>query len=61
MPWVDKNKCIGCGICLNICPVGAITIKNGRAEIDQDKCTHCGKCRDICPQEAIRPIQKILN
>jgi len=55
MPWVNKNKCIGCGACLNVCPVGAITVKDGQAEIDQNKCIRCGKCRVICPQEAIRP------
>jgi len=55
MPWVEQNKCVGCGACINICPAGAISLKNGKAVIDQDKCTHCGKCFDVCPQEAIRP------
>lgn len=55
MPWIDKNKCIGCRACVNICPVGAISMQNGKAVIDQNKCTHCGKCFDVCPQKAIRP------
>jgi len=55
MPWVNQNKCIGCGACVNICPVGAISMENGKAVIDQNKCIHCGKCLDICPQGAIRP------
>jgi Fe-S-cluster-containing hydrogenase component 2 len=61
MPWIDKNKCIGCGTCINICPVGAISIKNGKAIIDQNKCIKCGKCLDVCSQEAIRPNSENPN
>ena len=54
MPWIDKNKCTGCGLCVRECPVNAIIIKEGKAEIDMDKCIRCGKCHDVCPQEAVR-------
>jgi ferredoxin len=54
MPWIDKNKCIGCGICARQCPANAISMKEGKAEIDDDKCIRCGKCHDVCPQEAVR-------
>jgi len=54
MPWVDKNKCNGCGICARECPVGAISIKEGKAEIDMEKCIRCGKCHEVCPQDAVR-------
>ena len=54
MPWVDKEKCIGCQACVQVCPVGAIQMKDGKAEIDMDKCIRCGKCHDICPQNAVR-------
>ena len=54
MPWVNKNKCTGCGLCVRQCPVNAISMKEGKAEIDMDKCIRCGKCHDICPQEAVR-------
>lgn len=41
---VDKDICIGCKLCTRICPVSAISIKNGKAVINKDKCTGCGTC-----------------
>ena len=55
MPWVNKTKCLGCKACVSICPVGAISMVEGKAVINQSQCIHCGKCLTICPQEAIRP------
>jgi formate hydrogenlyase subunit 6/NADH:ubiquinone oxidoreductase subunit I len=54
MPWVNKNKCIGCGICTRKCPANAIIMKDNKAEIDMEKCIRCGKCHEFCPQNAIR-------
>ena len=55
MPWINKNICAGCGICVDYCPTGAISQKkNGIAIIDDDKCIRCGKCHNICPKEAVR-------
>jgi ferredoxin len=54
MPWVDRNICIGCGTCVEECPVGTIVMEDDVAEIHMDKCIHCGKCHDVCEQEAVR-------
>ena len=54
MPWIDKNQCVGCGVCIKICPVNAITMVDNKAVIDQEKCIHCGKCRPVCPLGAIK-------
>ena len=55
IPWINQDKCVGCGVCIDSCPADAISMENERAAIDQDKCTFCGKCFSACPQEAIRP------
>lgn len=52
---VDKKKCIGCGTCVAICPVGAISFgSDGKAVIDTKKCIHCGSCEASCPVAAIK-------
>ena len=52
---VNKEKCIGCGTCVSICPVGAISFdKGGKAVIDKTKCIHCGACEASCPVGAIK-------
>jgi len=53
MPWVDNEKCVGCGICIEKCPVGAISMVNEKARINMKECIHCGICHSVCPQEAV--------
>jgi electron transfer flavoprotein alpha subunit len=49
---VDEKKCIGCGICTKVCPVGAIQLRNGKAKVS-DGCISCGACAGECPMKAI--------
>lgn len=52
---VDKKKCIGCGTCVQLCPVGAISFdSDGKAVIDPAKCIKCGTCEASCPVNAIK-------
>lgn len=49
------KRCYGCGACENICPFGAVSVKEDasgflKAVIDKEKCTDCGKCLTVCPQ-----------
>ena len=56
MVLVDKDECTGCETCVGVCPVEAITMVDGLAEIDQDTCTQCGTCIEECPVEAIKEV-----
>ena len=50
----DSDKCKGCGKCLEVCPHGVFSMKNGRAEIiDKDACIECGACMINCSFGAI--------
>ena len=43
-----ENKCIGCGKCFTVCPVGAHKIVDGKHIVDRKLCTSCGKCAESC-------------
>jgi electron transfer flavoprotein alpha subunit len=44
---VNRHKCTLCGVCVDVCPFGAITV--GETAIDiSDECTLCGMCVDTC-------------
>lgn len=54
MPWVKNEDCIGCGICVDKCPVECISLSDGVAAIDMSRCIHCGVCHIVCPKHAVR-------
>jgi ferredoxin len=54
MPWIDKEKCTGCGICVEKCPTNTIVMEGEKAKIDMDNCIRCGICHDVCPTGAVR-------
>lgn len=50
-----KDKCIGCKMCVEVCPHGVFEIKSGKAEIiDKDACIECGACVNNCPTKALK-------
>jgi len=54
-----RDKCRVCFTCLRECPVKAIRIVNGQAEVMNDRCIGCGNCVKVCSQEAKIPLNSI--
>jgi ferredoxin len=54
MPWVNKELCTGCGICVDECSAGVIVMEEDTAYIKEDACIRCGVCHDVCPEDAVR-------
>ncbi|MBO5274534.1 MAG: glycyl-radical enzyme activating protein, partial [Clostridia bacterium] len=49
-----RSSCTGCGICIEHCEKGAITINDGVIVYDRSKCENCGNCADYCVANARR-------
>ena len=51
---LDLDKCVGCGMCIVVCPHEVFALDNGKVRIDQrDACMECGACAVNCVAEAI--------
>lgn len=51
---LDVNQCIGCNMCINVCPHEVFTTSDKKVQIhNKDKCMECGACAKNCPVAAI--------
>ncbi len=48
--------CLGIGSCADVCPMDAISIKNGVAFVNENKCIGCGKCVEVCPRRVVEIV-----
>lgn len=58
VPHIDAARCIGCGVCEQVCPTEAVEVRDGMASIVRPAaCTFCDRCERSCPHDAIgRPF-----
>jgi ferredoxin len=51
---LDAEACVGCGMCLEVCPHGVLTRDGQKVRIaDRDGCMECGACALNCPVQAL--------
>jgi ferredoxin len=50
---INEEDCIGCGTCVQKCPMETIDLEDAMAVLNPEKCIGCGVCVHNCPEEAI--------
>ena len=51
---LNAEQCIGCGICVQVCPHNVFSLNEGKAAIlNKDGCMECGACAKNCLVSAI--------
>ena len=55
---INQKKCVACGNCVPVCPMGAIYVDTGknRAQINDDACVECGTCYRGMSTENLNPV-----
>ena len=51
---IDPAACIGCGFCVDVCPVKTLSMQDGKAVVTGTYSMGCGHCEAVCPVNAIR-------
>ncbi len=57
--WI-RDGCSLCSLCVDSCPVGAMTLADDRVTIDRDKCIECFCCYELCPDDGIKIHKSLL-
>ena len=54
-PLLDPSRCIGCGLCVKMCPPQSLKLREGKPVFDLPNCIRCYCCQEHCPKGAITP------
>ena len=58
--WLEEN-CLGCDLCFQVCPRGAIEVIDGARRVDSARCDRCGRCIDSCPGQALTQVGRLVT
>jgi NAD-dependent dihydropyrimidine dehydrogenase PreA subunit len=51
---VHEEKCVGCGECVEICPVDVFELQDEKSvPVNEEECLGCESCIEVCEEEAI--------
>lgn len=51
---VDTDKCVGCGECVDVCPVEVYVMKDGKSDPENaEECLGCESCVEVCEGHCI--------
>ncbi|MFO8110336.1 MAG: 4Fe-4S binding protein [Thermoplasmata archaeon] len=58
----DVDACIGCKLCLKVCPSEALVFKPEEKKIKHyvSRCTFCSQCVEICPKNCFKMSNEFL-
>ena len=54
IPYIAQEGCLGCGICVEVCPTGVFVMSSDKAVVMYPEvCNGCGICVENCPVDVI--------
>lgn len=53
-PEVHDGNCVGCGECIDVCPVNVYELQDGKSvPVNEEECVGCESCVEVCENSAI--------